>query len=576
MKKRYPEVYDLNGNLIAILDKAYKIGYELVKNQLWTATFTLPINDLKLQHVLPKYHIEIYDYDRRIGRFIVNPKMTIKNEITKEVTFELEHVWSLLHSDVLFGYHQFTNHTTRLVLEELLELQEVKHWQLGTCDFTRYFHYAWENEDSLLNATRSVTEPFDEPFLWTFDDSVYPYTLNLIRPSTVVRDVIAYGKNLKGITLSEDPTNIITRIYPLGAGEGINQLTIKDVNEGVPYLEDVSAIEKYGLHKRVWADGRFEDAESLKSSAKTLLDKCKEPIRSFAIDVRDYTLNERMLKVEAFQTYSVGDVLLVHDQDANISEVQSVEKYTKNDVYGAPQDLWLELGNLVDDITTTTTDMQKKQFINDTYSQGATNILNFTYQDNADSVVSALIPFYIDDDVVNINTCELTFRTKKFRAYSSTTSGGGNYSSTTESGGGVVTTTGDTGIDVIYGWSETEPGGEDGHRHRFNDVFGHKHSITLGNHTHNVVIPPHTHEIEHGIYELETIPTSVTVKVDGNVVPVTNTSVDRLNLVDYMSKENGKITRGRHEIEIIPNGLARIEADVILRVFIQSRLGGVY
>lgn len=42
-----------------------------------------------------------------------------------------------------------------------------------------------------------------------------------------------------------------------------------------------------------------------------------------------------------------------------------------------------------------------------------------------------------------------------------------------------------------------------------------------------------------------------------------------------MSKDsNGKITRSRHIVEILPDGLARIEADLILRVFIQSHLGG--
>src|SRR5690554_6358370 len=159
-------------NLVAVLQNAYQIGYTKIKNNLWTCQFTLPLNDKKNEHVKPKYFIELYDHDRYIGKFIVNPKRTIKNESTNEITYHCEHVLSTLHSDVLFRYHQFSNFTTQEVLEGLLEQQEVKHWTLGTVAFTRYFHYAWENEDSLLNAIMSVPKPFDVPYLWTWDDSV--------------------------------------------------------------------------------------------------------------------------------------------------------------------------------------------------------------------------------------------------------------------------------------------------------------------------------------------------------------------------------------------------------------------
>ena len=106
-------------------------------------------------------------------------------------------------------------------------------------------------------------------------------------------------------------------------------------------------------------------------------------------------------------------------------------------------------------------------------------------------------------------------------------------------------------------------------------IPNHSHSVSIPSHTHEIEIPDHTHAVAHEIVELSSIPNRVTIKVDGNVVPHTSTSGDRINLVDYMSKDsNGKIARGRHEVEILPSGLARIEADLICRVFIQSQLGG--
>src|SRR5690625_6162077 len=85
--------------------------------------------------------------------------------------------------------------------------------------------------------------------------------------------------------------------------------------------------------------------------------------------------------------------------------------------------------------------MERTQRVKYAYSQGATNILTFGYQDNADSGIPAVIPFYIDDDVVNVNTLELTFRTRPFRSYSRATEGGGAIVKSTSSGGGTVKST---------------------------------------------------------------------------------------------------------------------------------------
>src|SRR5699024_5225090 len=113
----------------------------------------------------------------------------------------------------------------------------------------------------------------------------------------------------------------------------------------------------------------------------------------------------------------------------------------KRDIYEDPDDVQLQLENLGFDVTDDIVEMQRKQQINDIYSQGATNILNYTFQDNCDGDQPARIPFYIDDDVVNVNTIELTFRTRRIRAYSGITKGGGGVVKSTSSGGSVTEST---------------------------------------------------------------------------------------------------------------------------------------
>ncbi|EJR56211.1 phage minor structural protein [Bacillus cereus VD107] len=657
---RHLRVFDINMNLVAILENAYKIGYIKETNNLWTCSFSLPLNDPKRLEVKPKYFIELYDHDKYIGKFIVNPKKTVKNESDQSITYNCEHVWSTLHSDVLFRYHQLTNWTTKDVLQYLINQQGIKHWKLGTVEFTRYFHYAWENEDSLLNALVSVPKPFNESYLWTWDDTKYPFTLNLVRSIDEKVDIIRYGKNLKGIEKDEDPTGLITRIYPLGYGEGVNQLGIEGVNNGVPYLQaEQSIIDKYGIHKRIWADRRFEDAESLKASGGGLLEQYKKPITTVSVDCIDYELIDPYKLVK----YDISKIVGVYDQDTDTNDDLRIMKLSKADIYGDPSNIQFEIGNVRDDIGTTITDLQKKQLVNDTYSQGSTNIDSRDFQDNCDPEHPAVIRFQIPNDVKNVNELLLTFETLRFRAYEraikgggavvgSTSAGGGTVASTSaggsivqstssggssvqtsSSGGGSVQSSSDGGDHVhkmFQGFGAAQnPGSEanglyvaysdaerktaqtvrmDGigtslythgssgnhshtvtiaphthtmstpdHQHSIN-LPSHQHEVHLNPHSHEIQLPDHTHEIEFGIFELNETPSKVTIAVDGNILPFDSTSGQDINLVPYLAKDNsGKLQRGRYvEIKITPNKLARINATVTGRLFIQSRSGGTF
>src|SRR5699024_10015676 len=109
-----------------------------------------------------------------------------------------------------------------------------KHWKLGTVEFTRYFHYSWENEN-VLSAIFSVPKPFNEEYRWTWDTQNYPFTLNLVRAEAEPSAKIEEGYNLQDIRIEENPNDLYNRLYPLGSGEGVNQLGIEKVNNGKPY-----------------------------------------------------------------------------------------------------------------------------------------------------------------------------------------------------------------------------------------------------------------------------------------------------------------------------------------------------
>ncbi|MFC0271135.1 phage tail spike protein [Metabacillus herbersteinensis] len=652
---KHIHVYDINMNLVAILDKAYKIGYALENNNIWTCHFTLPLNDTKRHEVTVKRFIELWDHEKYIGKFIIQPTKTVKNDNDRSITYTCEHVLGTLHSEVLFRYHQFTNFTTRQVLQALIDMQEVKHWNLGIVEFERFFHYAWENEDSLLNGIISVPKPFNESYLWDWDDTVYPFILNLVVPDDEKVDDIRYRKNLKGIDKEVDPYNIVNRIYPLGYGEGINQLGIEKVNSGVPYLEDAESIAKYGIHKRVWVDRRFEDATSLKASGQAILDENKEPKVTVSVDCIDYELIDPYKLVK----YEISKIVGVKDEDTDTDIDLRIMKISKSDIYGNPSDIKFDLGNVREDLNTTITDLQKKQLVNETYSQGSTNIDSHDYSDNCDSLNPAVIRFYLPDDLVNVNTMTLTYEVEEFRAYSQATEGGGATVQSTSSGGAVVDSTSSGGAstqtsssggnstqtstsggggtvtsnsgggtsltsgfaspdffvysstplpltDVTFEnhYHSTEITDQLNHAHSVTipnhshdvsvpnhshsvtipahthsvDIPAHTHSINIPNHTHDITLPDHVHDIKHGIYKLSTTPASVEILVDGNSVPITTTSGQDIDIIPFLSVDSGgRINRGQwHEVTIKPNGLGRVNANIISRLFIQSRIGGLH
>jgi phage minor structural protein len=647
---------DLQRNVTAYLENAYGIGYEKINNAIWQASFSLPLNDPKVKKVELLKYVEITDDDEYIGLFRIIPKLTVKNESTQSVTFQCEHVLATLIGNSLFKYHQLTNYDTQSVLQYLIDQQKEQHWKLGTIEFTRYFHYSWENEN-LLSAIFSVPKPFDEQYRWTWDTTSYPWTLNLVHPDTEPTCRIREKHNLIGIEIEENPMSVHNRIYPLGYGEGVNQLGIESVNNGIPYIEDADSIAENGIIETVWVDRRFEDAATLLASGKAILKQWKEPIVTWRTSAADVS---KITGVE-IDKLKEGRIVRIEVEGFPVTDLR-IMKESRSDIKGDPGNVQLEIGSISEDLSTTQADLERRQKVNEVYSQGATNIDSHDYSDNCDQNNPAVIRFYLPDDLVNVNSMILSYEVEEFRAYSRATKGGGAIVESTSSGGGVVKSTSSGGgstqtsssgggstqtsssgggstessssgggwtgttnlqeeVDGIAetSWPRTYGSYADSiddpiptqHHHKIKphqhdvavpnhshsvNIPSHTHSVTIPSHTHTVTIPNHshdidipdhshsitlpnhTHDIEHGIYKLSEIPTSVVIKVDGNVVPVTTTNGSNIDLIPYLSKDSsGRINRGQwHEVTITPNTLGRVNANIISRLFIQSRIGGTF
>ncbi|SDD51370.1 phage minor structural protein, N-terminal region [Paenibacillus sp. UNCCL117] len=394
------KVYDQSMQLIAYVENAFAVGYEEKFNGLGSAWFSLPANDPKTAECQPFRLVEIYDGEERVDLFRILPIDTTRSGNGNTITYQCEHVLGTLIDDVLFQYHQVggLGYPTDDVLEYILSNQAVSHWQLGSVSFTRQFEYKWENEN-LLAALFSVSRPFDQAYQWTWDTSTYPWTLNLVEPDQEESCYIRYGKNLIGITKQEEPRDLCTRLYPLGYGEGVNQLTVKDVNPaGLPYI-DADTQAQYGIISRVWADRRYESAEMLFAAAQARLEVMKLPRVTYSVDGAEiYRLTE-----DPLDRFLAGALVRVIDEQLGMDIVARVVIRNRPDIYGSPGSVKLEIANKVMTIANSFAQLADRQRVQEVYAQGATNLDTRDFAENCDPTHPAVIRFNVPAEAVRIN-----------------------------------------------------------------------------------------------------------------------------------------------------------------------------
>lgn len=411
-------VYDLNRKKTAVLQNAFSITETKELNQIYRLDFSIPVTDEKTQYI-QAFHYVRYGEDGELYRIVSVKK---QDSDTSILAVSCEHVIATLVDDVIFGDFKCGGGeiTTDDVIIELLKKQKTKNWTLGGCAFTRKFEYLWEQE-TVLNALYSIPKEFVNPYMWSFDTTVYPWKLYLkaidetINPEYYIRA----KSNLLSSNTEQDFTGICTRIYPLGYGEGVNQLTIKDVNPkkdsnnvGLPYLEaPENIIKQYGIKEKVLVDRRYENAESLMAYGQTMLDALSVPSRSRSFDVVDlYPITG-----DDIDNAQPGQI-------AKLTEDGTVAYITKTvRVLDDPGNLQIELSTKATDVASAIADLADRVRIESVYAQGATQLYQHSKDANATSTKGMIMSLYFPEEMKQINKVLMRLKIGKFRSYSKAT-----------------------------------------------------------------------------------------------------------------------------------------------------------
>ncbi|MEA5013139.1 MAG: phage tail spike protein [Candidatus Limiplasma sp.] len=568
---RLPRVLDTNMNEVR-RPHPVRLEYELSLRPLSKAQLTLILEEA----VTVGEYVELYDVGGSLGVFRVTGT---DNSYSRggTMTAYLHHALTTLSDGVIFGYREYggTGVNLRTVLTQLLALQPRQMWTLGTCEFTTQYQYSFENEN-LLRAIISLAEPLTEEYQWTYDTSVFPWVLNLIKAQAGDMSEMRLSRNVENVQVAIDRSDLCTRMYPLGYGEGVNQLTIAPANGGVKYL-DADTISTWGVVASTYTETSVTEAATLKAMAQSVLEKVKNPTVTVTAKGRDlYSLTG-----QSMDRFYIGRLCRVCLPDYGVTLNERVVTIQKRDVYGDNTNVTVTLANKNRDSVSELARLSRKAAIGELYSQGSTTNDNKNFADNADPSNPAEMRFYVDQDAVWINKVMCRYDLEAFRSYSKGAAAGGGGTS----GGGGAATVYTQGSDYeVNGYTleaqRASPGtpiSVEDHIHgiiALNIDIGPMR-VPIPSHTHPN--PDHTHPDNPGIYRGSTA-SSVTIKVDGNTVPASAITNKEFDAVPYLSKDSaGKIRRGTwHTITITPNALTRIVADLHVKTFIRSISGGNY
>ena len=397
--------------------------------------------------------------------------------------------------------------------------------------------------------------------------------------------VIKLGYNMRDLIEEWDPSEIITRLIPLGYGEGINQLGISGVNGGVEYLDNAASIATYGVIEGVVTNKDIQDAATLKVYGNTVLGQKNQP----RLTISTSSLDLSVLAGHEGEKYSNGDTLEIINSVMGIDVLARVIERSMDLL--APWDPALVISTRPIRLSDQIIALKQKNQSLENAPQGNTCIYSQNSQGNADATHPVILDLDIPAETININRVYINLHGRKYRAYETATASAGASTATSSSGGGSTTTSNmSNGLNITFVDSWQFPGADIPAPANLGEMYfplnitsetldmwwvdhnhniDHNHTVGIPAHNHTVGIPAHDHAITYGIYE-STFPLNTKIKVNGIDIGL-NFGDGSSPFDEYNLDITPHISIGNNKIEISTEQNGRIEAIIYSQIFIQSK-----
>ena len=232
------------------------------------------------------------------------------------------------------------NHNSQVENSKKFIIGEIKIGTSSSDNEDRYLNY----EKTFDSINKNLIERFGgELRVRKAGDNIYIDYIKEIGEKK--NTVIALANNLIAIEQEKDPSEIITRLIPVGAKleNSDERLTITSINGGINYVEDEEAIKEFGVIVDTVNFDDITEAIELLNKAKSYLkenNKIKKKYKIDALDLSAIDLN--------FDSFEVGNTYRVINPLMNIDEELRIIEKTLD--INSPQNSSLTFGDKFEDI----------------------------------------------------------------------------------------------------------------------------------------------------------------------------------------------------------------------------------
>ncbi len=347
MAVRLPRLLDSGMKEIARLNPV-SLSLDENLSPLSTAEMVLPESECAAE---TGQFVEMYTSHGSAGIFRVQQA---EQDYGGRVTLALEHGLTTLGDGIMPGESEQSG-TTRQLLAAMLACQPQTMWKLGTVAVPDSRTLTWKCDNS--NLLESLCSLMDEltGYRLTFDQSVFPWVLNVEALSDDDGCECRLSRNLSSLRVEEDRSELCTRLHVNGLSSPL----------------DADTMGAYGVITRYMDADPDIGSDELAKQGRAYLEAHKTPAVSVTMDAVDWY----EATGEPFDRFTLGRVCRVCLPDYGKVIRQRVIAISWPDVYGQPDQVTVTLASesttavsvmagLIIDTTVT-----KKRFTSDLRSQ---------------------------------------------------------------------------------------------------------------------------------------------------------------------------------------------------------------
>ena len=324
-----------------------RLAFDLSLTPLSSAEMTLPDGE---PDIAVRDLVELYDENGSAGVFRVS-EIECRPGLTRLV--RLEHGLCTL-ADGVFPATAFSG-SAREALTALLAHQPEAIWALGDValpdDVIVIFTCGCQN---LLSALMDLLALLPDGLMLDFDQQSLPWTLHLREMSDADACEGRLSRNLTNLTMVTDGSDICTRVYPFGAGQGTERISLQPLT-GQTYL-DSDAVSAWGMIAHTFTAPSIFDSPTLLAVAEKYLERHSAPMVSLTATGVDLSAATG----EPADCFRLGQLCRLTLPEKGVTLHERIIAIRKPDVISAPGQVTLTLSNRISDTSDEIADLLRE------------------------------------------------------------------------------------------------------------------------------------------------------------------------------------------------------------------------